>query len=98
LYDYGTLLKAQLGKKKSDLHKKSKGYVKQSKFDGSDRQIRGQILKVLLELKSAYIKELQVKSTILGRTETKKIQSILQRLSDEGFIKIKKKGTEFAIL
>lgn len=98
LYDYGTLLKAQLGKRKSDLHKKSKGYVKQSKFDGSDRQIRGQIVKVLLELKSAHIRELQAKSTILQNTKTEKIYSILQRLSEEGFIEIKKKGTEFAIL
>ncbi|MEY4440605.1 MAG: hypothetical protein RLY49_231 [Candidatus Parcubacteria bacterium] len=48
LYDYGTFLKKTLGKKKVELHKKSKHYVKQSKFEGSFRQKRARVLKLKL--------------------------------------------------
>lgn len=48
LYDYGTFLKKTLGKKKVELHKKSKHYVKQSKFEGSFRQKRAGVLKLKL--------------------------------------------------
>lgn len=45
LMDYGSFLKKNYG----NLNKKSKTYVKQSKFQGSDRQKRGEILRVLLK-------------------------------------------------
>jgi len=48
LYDYGTHLKKTLGKEKTKLHKQSKHYKKQSKFEGSFRQKRAQILKLKL--------------------------------------------------
>jgi A/G-specific adenine glycosylase len=48
LYDYGTFLKKSLGKKKTKLHQKSKHYNKQSKFEGSFRQKRAQVLKLKL--------------------------------------------------
>lgn len=48
LYDYGTYLKKSLGKNKTQLHKKSKHYTKQSKFEGSFRQKRAQVLKLKL--------------------------------------------------
>lgn len=51
LYDYGTKLKATLGKQKTEVHKKSTSYVKQSRFDGSFRQIRGIVLRAILALK-----------------------------------------------
>lgn len=48
LYDYGTYLKKTLGKKKTDLHKQSKHYNKQSKFEGSFRQKRARVLRMIL--------------------------------------------------
>ena len=48
LYDYGTHLKKTLGKKKTVLHKKSAHYSKQSKFEGSFRQKRANVLKLKL--------------------------------------------------
>lgn len=48
LYDYGTYLKKILGKKKTDLHKQSKHYTKQSKFEGSFRQKRAKVLRMIL--------------------------------------------------
>jgi len=43
LMDYGSHLKATVG----NLNKASKHYARQSKFDGSRRQVRGQIIRVL---------------------------------------------------
>lgn len=51
LYDYGTHLKEQLGKEKTNLHKKSSVYTKQSTFKGSNREIRSFILKLLVKQK-----------------------------------------------
>lgn len=44
LVDYGSWL----GKEIPNPNRKSKHYTKQSKFEGSDRQVRGKILKILL--------------------------------------------------
>jgi A/G-specific adenine glycosylase len=43
LMDYGSYLKTAVG----NLNKVSKHYTKQSRFDGSRRQIRGHIIKLL---------------------------------------------------
>jgi A/G-specific adenine glycosylase len=43
LMDYGTYLKKTVG----NLSRHAKGYAKQSRFEGSRRQIRGQVLKLL---------------------------------------------------
>jgi A/G-specific adenine glycosylase len=48
LYDYGTYLKKTLGKKKTDLHKQSKHYNRQSLFEGSFRQKRARVLRMIL--------------------------------------------------
>ncbi len=45
LMDYGAHLKSTVG----NLSRQSKHYTKQSKFKGSKRQIRGQVLKLLLD-------------------------------------------------
>lgn len=45
LMDYGSYLKATVG----NLSRQSKYYFKQSTFQGSQRQIRGQVLKLLLQ-------------------------------------------------
>lgn len=56
LMDYGTHLKQMHG----NPSRKSKHHSKQSKFEGSDRQIRGQILKLLI-IKSHTCEEIQQK-------------------------------------
>lgn len=45
LMDYGVMLKKNVG----NLGRKSSGYKKQSRFEGSDRQLRGKILQLLLD-------------------------------------------------
>lgn len=45
MMDYGTFLKSTVG----NLNKQSKTYAKQSAFHGSSRQIRGQVIKLLLD-------------------------------------------------
>ena len=48
LMDYGTRLKTELGTTKTKVHKKSATYVRQSKFEGSTRQLRAAILRRVL--------------------------------------------------
>ncbi len=98
LYDYGTMLKSSLGKKKQELHRKSKSYNKQSRFEGSLRQIRGQILKTLLDMQTGTIKEMQERSVTLKEADALLISKALEDLKKEGFISQKKKGSKFAIL
>jgi A/G-specific adenine glycosylase len=50
LMDYGAYLKTT----QKDAHKKSKSYKKQSAFEGSKRQVRGQILKILAQKPCTY--------------------------------------------
>jgi len=54
LMDYGSNIKEKIG----NLSKKSKHYRRQSKFEGSDRQLRGKILEILLNMQSLSIKEI----------------------------------------
>lgn len=75
LMDYGTHLKATVG----NLSRQSKHYTKQSKFQGSKRQIRGQVLKVLLE-KPMGIRVL--KQTI----SDERLPAVLHDLEQEGLI------------
>lgn len=79
LMDYGVMLK----KTHPELTKKSAHYRKQSKFKGSTREIRGNILKLLLEnkslMESELIKKLKINPELLSE--------ILSLLIKEGFIK-----------
>ena len=77
LMDFGTMLK----KTHPELNKKSVHYRKQSKFDGSTRQVRGKVLKLLLE-KPISTKEIIDKINY----EEKKVLEILNTLKKEGFI------------
>lgn len=79
LMDYGSYL----GKITDNPNKKSKHYTIQTQFEGSDRQIRGEILKLLLK-KSLTEKELL---KIIKR-EPNKIKNLLQNLKSEKFIRI----------
>jgi A/G-specific adenine glycosylase len=83
LYDYGTFLKKTLGiKKKTSLHKQSKHYNKQSKFEGSFRQKRANVLKIKLTNPNIsdtdIISKLQINEQELG--------DVLDALTKDGLI------------
>ncbi len=82
LMDYGSTLK-QAGVR---LNAKSTQYTKQSAFEGSDRQIRGAIIRYLAHTGSVTDQTL---ATTLG-FDTEKIAHQCARLAREGFIEKKK--------
>ena len=76
LMDYGALLK----KKHLHLNKKSKHYARQSTFEGSDRQIRGKLIKVLTKKSAA------LSPGVLAREiqeDLPRVREQLQRLAHE---------------
>jgi A/G-specific adenine glycosylase len=77
LMDYGSYLKGQGNR----VHRASKHYTKQSKFEGSRRQIRGAIMREVL-------KGPVTVASITKITERKKedVQSVMEDLVSEGFI------------
>ncbi|MFX1493134.1 MAG: A/G-specific adenine glycosylase [Promethearchaeota archaeon] len=79
LMDYGVMLK----KNHPELNKKSAHYRKQSKFEGSNREIRGEILKMLLEENK--LKEKDIIQRI--DKDPERLREILNTMSKEGFIK-----------
>lgn len=76
LMDYGTHVKAEIG----NLNKLSKTYTKQSKFHGSKRQIRGQVLRLLAEKPLSY----QLLQEII---DDERLDIVLQELAQEQLIK-----------
>lgn len=80
LMDYGVQLK-KLYKNPS---RRSKHHTKQSKFEGSDRQIRGAILKMVLKKQNIPYQGLY---KLLHQFEKGRIKRILTQLLQEGFIK-----------
>jgi A/G-specific adenine glycosylase len=87
LMDYGVMLK----KSHPELNKRSAHYRKQSQFKGSTREIRGKILKYLIESNNLTEYELIKKLKI----EPKKLKEILKLLIKEGFIK--QENNQFSI-
>jgi len=83
LMDYGVILKKKYG----NLNRRSAHYHRQPPFRGSNRQIRGIILKALVEKPGLSEKEILLQ---LG-LNPKKIASNLKRLEDEGFLSKKRK-------
>ncbi|MBI4973413.1 A/G-specific adenine glycosylase [Candidatus Roizmanbacteria bacterium] len=79
LMDYGTYL----GKTVDNPNKKSKHYSIQSKFEGSDRQVRGEILRILLKKSQT---EKEIISVI--KKDVNKTKKILTDLTKEQFVKI----------
>ncbi|MBP9821803.1 MAG: A/G-specific adenine glycosylase [Candidatus Pacebacteria bacterium] len=77
LMDYGS----HLAKTIPNPNRNSKHYTKQSKFEGSDRQIRGKILELLLS--SSYTKKSLAKSLEISG---EKLDGILATLDRDGFI------------
>lgn len=97
MYDYGTHLKQTLGTQRKLLHQKSTSYVKQSKFQGSRRQLRAYILKVFLETTKTHLskknmktklveKVLETKPKALEKYEKEDIMLLIDELSDEGML------------
>lgn len=85
LMDYGSFLKKQT----ANPSRKSKHYAKQSTFEGSDRQLRGRIIKLLLQKPATYhalTKELD---------NDARITPLLMQLQEEGFIV--QQGTTFRV-
>ncbi|RJR16090.1 A/G-specific adenine glycosylase [Candidatus Microgenomates bacterium] len=78
LMDYGAYLKKLV----TNPNRRSKHYTKQSKFVGSNRQIRGQILKLLLQEKQLDKRQL---ADLLQKDEDL-VEKILEQMVKEGFI------------
>lgn len=81
LMDYGSILKKKVG----NSNKKSKHYTKQSKFQGSDRQVRGMILKFLLGKQGEYFS-----TDVLAKKlqkEQERVENIIWHMVQEGLIK-----------
>jgi A/G-specific adenine glycosylase len=77
LMDYGTYLKRQ-GKGRIT---KSKHYTKQNKFEGSQRQIRGHIIRLLSQGPLTVAK-------LLDELQDNRAQRVLKSLEEEGFIQL----------
>lgn len=79
LMDYGVYLKKTIG----NVSRQGAGYAKQSRFEGSDRQVRGQVLSLLLEKKFVDIGQLPFYlAQPMLRTE-----KIVQSLERDGLVK-----------
>jgi A/G-specific adenine glycosylase len=83
LMDYGSSLK----EKGVRTNSRSKHYVKQSKFKGSDREVRGAIVRVLTGVPCASEKEIQKQTTL----PLVKISAQLSKLKKEGIVHYKNK-------
>ena len=88
LMDYGVMLK----KKFPNLNKRSAHYKKQAPFKGSNREIRGMVLKLLLN-SSDKSEEIIVNEL---KKKPEQVKKVLQDLQKEGFIK--KDGDIFTIV
>lgn len=80
LMDYGSYLKKEYG----SFNSKSKHYIKQSKFKGSDRQIRGAVIRMLTEGTCLYSRKKLLKK--LSHFEDIRIDAQLEKLLKEGMI------------
>ncbi len=97
LMDYGSYLGRTLNiaGKKYNPNVQSKHYHKQSKFIGSDRQIRGKLLEVLLQEKNNTMTMVKLKNSIAELTmDDQRIQKILDQLQVENFVTIQKKNIQ----
>jgi len=84
LMDYGSMLKGA-GEK---VHRKSTGYRRQSPFEGSDRQVRSAVLKVLLRKNTVSEAAL---AEMLGESQ-ERVQKVLAGLKSDGFISAREDG------
>ena len=78
LMDYGTVLK----KRTANPNRRSASYTRQSRFEGSDRQVRGRVLALVLE--EGTVTEEQVVLRVCENPG--RVRKILGDLEKEGFI------------
>lgn len=88
LMDYGVFLKKQV----SNPSRKSKHHTKQSSFAGSDRQIRGAIIRLLVQHRELFIHEIV---DLLG-ADSLRVAGIIEQLAQEQFIIIENKSIRIA--
>lgn len=84
LMDYG----AYLGKTIPNPNKKSRHYTVQKKFKGSDREIRGKVLEILLEQKKIPLGKI-VELLKPFSSDQERIKKIVNQLDHEGFLTMK---------
>jgi A/G-specific adenine glycosylase len=87
LMDYGVMV----GKSAPNPNLRSAHYQRQSRFEGSNRQIRGMILQTLIN--NDGITERELMNTL--NTDNKRVKKNLEQLEQEGFLR--KKGKRFRI-
>lgn len=87
LMDYGVMLKQKF----ENPNRKSAHYQKQAPFQGSNRQVRGMILKALTS--EAYVSERKIAQKLQINPE--RLKNNLIQLEKEGFIK--KQGRQFTL-
>lgn len=80
LMDYGVFLKLN----KTNPSRKSAHYTKQSKFEGSDRQLRAQILKLLVKNQSLSHEDIVLNVA----QDVARVEKTINQLQSEGFIKM----------
>jgi A/G-specific adenine glycosylase len=78
LMDYGAMLKKQ----HPNPNRKSRHYTKQARFVGSNRQLRGQVLKELLKTPQLSVHEL----AIVTNTKLSRLNQITLSLEKDGFV------------
>jgi len=78
LMDYGVMLKRTIG----NASRKSAHYAKQSKFEGSDRQLRAAILRLLLEQQRKTLEEI----IAIFKNDQERIPRIVQSLLKDNLI------------
>lgn len=89
LMDYGTMLAA---KEKENPNRKSAHYVKQKKFVGSDRQVRGKIVALLVK-RALLTARAAAQET---HEPLERVEKIFGRLEKEGFVR--RTGRSFRIV
>ena len=89
LMDYGVMLK----KIHPELNKRSAHYRKQAPFKGSSRQIRGELLEMLIKNRTIGLSKIQ---KLFKVNDRKRIKNILNQLQKEGFIEIKENSVKLA--
>lgn len=82
LMDYGVYLKKII----DNPNRKSTGYRRQAPFEGSDRQLRGKVLRLLLSEGKMSYRRLIDKLDFPGAGEYERLAGILDGLEREGFI------------
>jgi A/G-specific adenine glycosylase len=87
LMDYGSVLKKEAG----NPNIRSAHYQRQSRFEGSNRQVRGRVLKAVIH--NPGLSEKDIAQEI--KVDIKRTRAVLQQLSGEGFIK--KGGSGYSV-